>query len=101
MAVRSVVDASTLGRYVAERVAGDDRVSGLWVEQRPGIVETWLAVEPMDMADELTYFDIPASLLDAFPGTHFEFHVINPRHYREGYDPLNEIPPTSVRLLPA
>ena len=100
MAVRHSVDAHTLGTRLARVFRDDSRVRELWIEPEHEEIVFWLITEPIDMNEHRELHGASLAVYDdeTFEDALFEMHILDPRHYPEGYDLHQSIPSRATRV---
>ena len=77
--------AQEIGRYWAELIQAEPAAERLWVRAARDYVELWLLAAPtVDDEIEMRLYEAANRVHDRFPHAYVRFHVLNPRHYRDG-----------------
>jgi hypothetical protein len=100
MAIRHRIDPQTLGTRLARVLCNDPRVRELWIEPQHEEVVFWLITEPIDMNEHRELHGASMAVFEdeRFEDALFEMHILDPRHYPEGYDLHQSIPSRAVRV---
>ncbi len=84
MAIAIAPTAYDLGRTFARAVEADPAAERLWASAQRDGFHLWLLVAPVEAAAERRLYALSGMLYERFPGTDFQLHVLNPRHYPHG-----------------
>ena len=100
MAIRHRVDPQMLGTRLARVFWNDPRVRELWIEPKHDEIVFWLITEPIDMNDHRELHGVSLAVYEdeRFEDAPFEMHILDPRHFPDGYDLHRSIPSRATRV---